>query len=76
MLRNGGGGRRVGNGSNLRRGSRSGAPMSPLPDSLYPDENVCIVVGSGVVGVDSDCPGEGGGGVKRGDPDGVGDGAE
>ena len=38
-----------------------------------PDEGVCFAVGAGVPGVDSDGPGEGGGGVERGDPDGVGD---
>ena len=37
------------------------------------DQGVCFVVGAGVVGVDPDGPGEGGGGVERGDPDGVGD---
>ena len=37
------------------------------------DQGVCFVVGSGVPGVDSDGPGEGGRGVERGDPDGVGD---
>ena len=37
------------------------------------DEGVCFAVGAGVPGVDSDGPGEGGGGVERGDPDGVGD---
>ena len=37
------------------------------------DEGVCFAVGAGVAGVDSDGPGEGGGGVERGDPDGVGD---
>ena len=35
------------------------------------DEGVCFAVGSGVAGVDSDGPGEGGGGVERGDPDGT-----
>ena len=37
------------------------------------DEGVCFVVGAGVPGVDVDGAGEGGGGVERGDADGVGD---
>jgi hypothetical protein len=37
------------------------------------DEGVCFTVGAGVPGVDADVSGQGGGGVERGDPDGVGD---
>ena len=38
-----------------------------------PHQGVCFAVGAGVPGVDADGPGEGGGGVERGDPDRVGD---
>lgn len=37
------------------------------------DQRVCFVVGAGVAGVDADCSGQCGGGVERGDTDGVGD---
>src|ERR1035437_3702760 len=37
------------------------------------DEGVCFVVGAGVAGVDADVSGQGGGGVERGDADGVAD---
>ena len=44
--------------------------MSPLPVRAW---RMRVCVGAGVPGVDVDGAGEGGGGVERGDADGVGD---
>ena len=64
--------RRVGRGSNLTVSTPSWGSISAAGEGLA-DEGVCFVVGAGVPGVDADGSGLGGGGVERGDADGVGD---
>src|SRR5665811_714809 len=49
-----------------------GVDVSAAGEGLA-DEGVCFVVGAGVAGVDADVSGQGGGGVERGDADGVAD---
>src|ERR1035437_2435688 len=54
------------------QGAVAGVDVAAAGQSLA-DEGVCFVVGAGVAGVDADVSGQGGGGVERGDADGVAD---